>query len=57
LFGSIVFYILEQIIRQFTDNWMIFLGIFLIPIVIFFPKGILGTFLNVFNKEKGGKNG
>ncbi len=54
--GSVVFYILEQIIRQFTDNWMIFLGFFLIPIVIFFPKGILGTFLNFFSKEKGGNN-
>ncbi len=56
LFGSIVFYVLEQIIRQFTDNWMIFLGIFLIPIVIFFPKGIVGTFLKVFSKEKGGNH-
>jgi branched-chain amino acid transport system permease protein len=52
IFGSIVFYILEQIIRQFTDNWMIFLGIFLIPIVIFFPKGILGTILTFIKAKK-----
>ncbi len=54
--GSVVFYCIEQFIRQFTDNWMIFLGIFLIPIIIFFPQGILGTILQLKNKFKGGNN-
>jgi len=43
LFGAAIFFILEQVIIQFTENWMFFLGIVLIPIVLFFPKGVFGT--------------
>jgi branched-chain amino acid transport system permease protein len=42
-FGAAIFFTLEQLITNVTENWMIFLGAFLIPIVIFFPRGILGT--------------
>ena len=52
LFGAGVFYLLEQIIRQYTDNWMIFLGLVLIPIVLFFPEGILGTIIKFFKKDR-----
>ena len=41
--GAAIFFALEQFIKMYTDNWMIFLGILLIPITIFFPKGVLGT--------------
>jgi branched-chain amino acid transport system permease protein len=43
LFGAAVFFFLEQIIIQFTENWMLFLGIVLVLIVIYFPQGVLGT--------------
>lgn len=43
LAGAAIFFILEQIILKFTENWMFFLGIILIPIVLFFPKGVFGT--------------
>ncbi len=52
MFGAAVFYMLEQIIRQFTDNWMIFLGCVLIPIVLFFHKGILGSITDYFEKKR-----
>ena len=45
-FGAAIFFILEQVIIQFTENWMFFLGIVLIPIVLFFPKGVFGTLLD-----------
>lgn len=54
LFGAAIFYVIEQIIRQFTDNWMIFLGLVLIPIVLFSPQGILGTLADLL---KGKSNG
>ena len=52
-FGAAVFFLLEQVITNLTDNWMIFLGAILIPVVIFFPQGILGTISNYFSRQKG----
>ena len=50
-FGAAVFFVLEQVITNITENWMIFLGGILIPVVIFFPKGILGTIMNFFEAK------
>jgi len=50
LFGAGIFFVLEQIIIQFTENWMLFLGIVLVPIVLFFPDGVFGTLRNKFLK-------
>jgi branched-chain amino acid transport system permease protein len=44
--GAAIFFVLEQLITNVTENWMIFLGSVLIPVVIFFPKGIFGTLVN-----------
>ncbi|GAB4274769.1 MAG: branched-chain amino acid ABC transporter permease [Deferrisomatales bacterium] len=43
-FGSAVFFLLEQLTTELTENWMFVLGALLLPVVIFFPQGILGTF-------------
>ena len=43
LFGAAIFFRLEQVITNYTENWMIFLGLILIPVVLFFPHGILGS--------------
>ncbi len=51
LFGAGIFFILEQVIIQFTENWMLFLGIVLVPIVLFFPKGVFGTLSDKFFKQ------
>lgn len=51
LFGAGIFFVLEQITIQFTENWMFFLGIVLVPIVIFFPQGVFGTLRNKFYKK------
>ncbi|ORJ53681.1 branched-chain amino acid ABC transporter permease [Geothermobacter hydrogeniphilus] len=52
LFGAGIFFVLEQIIIQFTENWMFFLGVVLVPIVLFFPEGVFGTLLNKFFKQE-----
>jgi len=51
LFGAGIFFVLEQVIIQFTENWMFFLGIVLVPIVIFFPEGVFGTIRNKILKQ------
>ncbi len=43
--GSVLFFFIEHVITKFTDIWMIFLGAILIPLVIFFPDGVLGTLM------------
>ena len=57
LFGAAIFFILEQIIIQFTENWMLFLGIVLLPIVLFFPEGVFGTLRNKFYAGKESQHG
>ncbi len=49
--GAAIFFILEQLILKFTENWMFFLGIILIPIVIFFPKGVFGTIYDYIKRK------
>lgn len=46
MFGAAIFFGLEQLITDLTENWMIFLGLILIPVVIFFPRGILGSLIH-----------
>lgn len=50
--GAAVFFILEQLIIKFTENWMFFLGLIMVLIVLFFPKGILGTIFGYTDKDK-----
>jgi branched-chain amino acid transport system permease protein len=43
ILGAIVFIMIEQILTGFiSDGWQVVLGALLIPIVLFFPGGILG---------------
>ncbi len=49
--GAFIFFLLEHIITKFTDSWMIFLGAILIPLVIFFPNGILGTITRFLKRQ------
>lgn len=42
-FGAAAFFALEQAVTSVTDSWMIVLGAVLIPVVLYFPEGILGT--------------
>jgi branched-chain amino acid transport system permease protein len=51
-FGAAVFFALEQAITEVTDNWMIILGGILIPVVIFFPRGILGTLIHWVRRRR-----
>ncbi len=52
LLGAALFFGLEQVIIHFTENWMIFLGLILIPVVLFFPRGIPGTLVTWIRKKR-----
>lgn len=45
-FGAAVFVLLETWITSYTDQWMLFLGVVLALMVLFFRRGLLGTVLD-----------
>jgi len=50
--GSALFVLLETWITSITQAWMLFLGIVLALMVMFFRRGILGTFLDWWLDKK-----
>lgn len=45
-FGAAMFVLLETWITSYTEHWMLFLGIALALLVMFFRRGVLGTLLD-----------
>ena len=41
--GAAAFLGLEQLVTRFTQDWLFVLGLVLVPIVLFFPRGLVGT--------------
>jgi branched-chain amino acid transport system permease protein len=54
--GAAVFFVLEHVITAFTTNWMIFLGAILVMLVLLFPKGVLGSALDLAGRPRQGRN-
>jgi len=42
LIGAAIFLILQDYVSSHTENWMSFVGLFFVLIVLFFPRGVLG---------------
>ncbi len=42
LIGASIFLVLEDYVSSHTENWMSFIGLFFVLIVLFFPRGVLG---------------
>ena len=42
LLGAIVFVVLQDYISSVTVNWMSFIGMLIVLVVLFFPRGLLG---------------
>jgi branched-chain amino acid transport system permease protein len=43
LIGAAIFVVLQDYLSSQTENWMSFVGLFLVLVVLFFPRGILGA--------------
>ena len=37
-----IFVVLQDYISSQTENWMSFIGLFFVLVVLFFPRGVLG---------------
>jgi branched-chain amino acid transport system permease protein len=44
LVGVVIFVVAQDYLSSLTRNWMTFIGLIFIAIVLLFPKGILGMF-------------
>jgi branched-chain amino acid transport system permease protein len=42
LIGAAIFLVLQDYISSETENWMSFIGLFFVLVVLFFPRGVLG---------------
>jgi branched-chain amino acid transport system permease protein len=42
LIGAAIFLVLQDYLSSHTENWMSFIGLFFVLIVLFFPRGVLG---------------
>lgn len=43
LIGAAVFVVLQDYVSSQTENWMSFIGLFFVLVVLFFPRGVLGV--------------
>jgi branched-chain amino acid transport system permease protein len=44
LIGAAIFVVLQDYVSSITQNWMSFIGLFFVLVVLFFPRGVLGVF-------------
>ncbi|MEA2950150.1 MAG: branched-chain amino acid transport system permease protein [Alphaproteobacteria bacterium] len=42
LIGAAIFVVLQDYLSSQTENWMSFVGLFFVLVVLFFPRGVLG---------------
>ena len=42
LLGAAMFVVLQDTISSLTVNWMSFIGLIFVIVVLFFPRGLLG---------------
>ncbi|MGA7972226.1 MAG: branched-chain amino acid ABC transporter permease [Pseudolabrys sp.] len=42
LIGAAIFVVLQDYVSTMTQNWMSFIGLFFVLVVLFFPRGVLG---------------
>jgi branched-chain amino acid transport system permease protein len=43
LLGAVVFVVLQDYLSSVTTNWMSFVGVLFMAVVLFFPRGLLGV--------------
>ena len=43
LIGAAIFVVLQDYVSSHTENWMSFIGLFFVVVVLFFPRGVIGV--------------
>jgi branched-chain amino acid transport system permease protein len=42
LIGAAIFVVLQDYVSSHTENWMFFVGLFFVVVVLYFPRGVMG---------------
>lgn len=50
--GAMVYIVLEEIVSSYTENWMVFVGIIFVFMVLFLPGGVVGFCSSLWQKRK-----
>lgn len=50
--GAAAFLGIEQLVTRWTQYWQFVLGVVLVPIVLFFPRGLVGTIEALFSRRR-----
>lgn len=53
--GAAAFLGIEQLVTRWTQYWQFVLGVVLVPIVLFFPRGLVGTIEALFARRRPGR--
>lgn len=53
VFGSLVIVALENVVSFFTERWMMIIGATYVLVVLFFPKGVLGSLGKLTGRRQG----
>lgn len=53
LLGAAVFVVLQDYLSSLTNNWMSFLGLIFVLMVLFFPRGVLGIAMSMSSLRSG----
>jgi branched-chain amino acid transport system permease protein len=43
LIGAAIFVVLQDYVSSHTENWMFFVGLFFVVVVLYFPRGVMGV--------------
>ena len=54
--GAMLFILLEELIGAYTENYLTFVGIIFVLVVLFFPGGVVGYFSKFFKGRFAGKS-
>jgi len=54
LLGAAVFVVLQDYLSSITINWMSFIGLMFVLVVLFFPRGLLGVIRPPSPASRGG---
>ena len=50
--GAVVFVVLQDYLSSVTINWMSFVGMLFVLVVLFFPRGLLGFIQRIQYKSE-----
>ena len=51
IFGAAIIVLVQEILSDFLREWLVFVGLSYVVLILFLPKGLLPMFLKIFRKE------